>query len=349
MFRRLSSTVVAAVVSLFVLTSFVVDEEPAPFDSATLDPWIDTADREAVAAAYEAVFSRPVPAMEWTGGHDGCRAGDSSGRLRAETLLRVSYYRAMAGVTSQVDEDPEMSKQAQAAALMMSAEGELTHHPDLEFACYSSDGGRAAANSNLYLGRTGPSAIDGYIEDPGDGNIDVGHRNTILHPPTRYMGIGHVAGSDGHHPANALWVFDDQVFADEYPTREPARFVAWPPRGHVPAPVVYPRWSFAIDEADFDRSEITMTVDGREVELDVIARISKDGEIPSSVIVWEPDLTDRTITADVTYQVTVSNVVLADREGDVGRSEEDAVDFTYDVTIMGEPGGRRSPLDLLLD
>ena len=173
----------------------------------------------------------------------------------------------MAGVPSQIDEDADMSRQAQAAALMMSAEGELTHQPAPEFACYSADGSRAAANSNLYLGRIGPAAIDGYVEDPGSGNIDVGHRSTILHPPTRFMGVGHVAGTDDHYPANALWVFDDDVFVDDYPTREADRFVAWPPRGYVPAPVVYPRWSFAIDEADFDDAEIEMSVDGRPVDL----------------------------------------------------------------------------------
>lgn len=341
MFRRLSSTVVAALVSLLVLTSFVDDNEPAAFDRTALSPWIDTADRDAVTAAYRAMFTRPVPEIDWTGGHEGCRAGDSSDRLRSETLLRISYYRAMAGVRSEIDEDVDFSRHAQAAALMMSAQGELTHHPGTDFACYSPDGDRAAANSNLYLGRTGPSAIDGYIEDPGSGNIDVGHRSTILHPPTRFMGIGHVAGDDGRHPANVLWVFDDEVFSDVYRMREAERFVAWPPRGYVPAPVVYPRWSFAIDEADFDRAEVSMTVEGREVDLDVIARISKDGEIPSSVIVWEPDLSDRDDAGDVTYRVTVSQVGLPAGETTGDHEPDDEarahVVFSYDVTVIAEP------------
>ena len=307
MFRRLSSTVAAALVSLLVLTSFVDDDTPAAFDQTTLSPWLDTSDREAVTAAYRAMFARPVPELDWTGGLDGCRPGDSSADLRTETLLRIGFYRAMAGVPSEIVEDAEMSRRAQAAALMMSAEGELTHHPDLDFACYSADGGRAAANSNLYLGRTGPSAIDGYIEDPGLRNIDVGHRSTILHPPTRNMGIGHVAGADGRYPANALWVFDEDVFSDDYRTREADRFVAWPPRGFIPEPIVYPRWSFAVNEADFDRAEVTMTVDGRPVDLEVVARISKNGEIPSSIIVWEPDLSEFDEN-EVTYHVTVSNV-----------------------------------------
>lgn len=343
MFRRLSSTIAAALVSLLVLTSFVDDNEAETVDRTVLSPWIDTADRDAVTAAYQAIFTRPVPDINWTGGHDGCRPGDSSDLLRSETLLRIGYYRAMAGVPSQVDENAEMSRQAQAAALMMSAQGELTHHPGTDFACYSNDGGRAAANSNLYLGRTGPSAIDGYIEDPGSGNIDVGHRSTILHPPTRFMGVGHVAGVDGRYPANALWVFDDEVFSDEYRIREADRFVAWPPRGFIPEPIVYPRWSFAIDEADFDRAEVSMTVEGRPVDLDIVARISKDGEIPSSVVVWEPDLSDRNNDddgGDLTYRVTVSDVGLpGDSTGDPAADgpARAGVDFSYEVTIIPEP------------
>ncbi len=336
MFRRLSSTVAAALVSLLVLTSFVDPDESTVFDQAALSPWIDTSDRSVVRDAYRAMFARPVPALDWTGGHDGCRPGDSSEQLRSETLLRITYYRAMAGVPSQVDEDVDMSRQAQAAALMMSAEGELTHHPKPDYACYSADGGRAAANSNLYLGRTGPAAIDGYIEDPGSGNIDVGHRSTILHPPTRFMGIGHVAGVDGRYPANALWVFDDDVFSADYETREPDRFVAWPPRGYVPAPIVYPRWSFALNEADFDGADVTMSLDGRDVDLDVIARISKDGEIPSSVIVWEPDLPELPGDGDVTYRVTVSNVGLPAADGAGDGSADELVDFSYDVTIIAD-------------
>lgn len=210
-------------------------------------PWIDTLDRAAVVEAYQDAYSRSTPGLDWTGDVDSCDPGDSSDELRRATLERIAYFRAMAGVPAVVGEDPEHSRLAQAAAVMMSAEGALTHHPDPDFACFTEDGKLAAANSNLYLGRTGPDAIDGYIEDPGQRNKDVGHRSTILHPPTKAMGIGHVAESEDRHAANVVWVFDDRVFDDDAGTREPTGFVAWPPRGHVPAALVYPRWSLAID------------------------------------------------------------------------------------------------------
>jgi len=341
---------VAAVVMAVVVTASLASApggQPPDFH-----PWIDTGNRAEVDAAYDAAFDRPAPPILWTGDHDACDAGDSSSELRRETLIRVAFYRAMAGVEATVVEDPEMSRQAQAAALMMSAEGELTHTPGADFSCFSPDGQQAAANSNLYLGRTGPRAIDGYIEDPGDRNIDVGHRHTILHPPTRTMGVGHVGGDPQSFPANALWVFDDNVFVDDFITREADRFVAWPPRGFVPHRLVYPRWSLALKEADFDQATVTMTRDGEPVALDVITRLSKDGEIPSSVIVWEPEVDNHEPKTDVIYTVTVSDVGLPSPESQPDRAvaEGPRRSFTYQVTVMGRrPVDYRSPAAVALE
>ncbi|MDH3292735.1 MAG: hypothetical protein OER95_00265 [Acidimicrobiia bacterium] len=358
MLPRLMSPAAAVILALIVSTSFVGPDAGVRPATPHFEPWIDTSDREEVLAAYRAAFDREIPALDWTGTAEQCQAGDSSDALRRETLVRISWYRAMAGVPADVIEDPLLSDKAQAAALMMSVEGELTHHPESDFACFSAAGQQAAANSNLYLGRTGPSAIDGYIEDPGDRNIDVGHRSTILHPPTGIMGIGHVAGSGDRYPANALWVFDDDVFARDYQTREPERFVAWPPRGFVPARVVYPRWSFALQEADFTDAVVTMTTDaGEDVPLEVVARISKDGEIPSSVLVWEPDVGDLSRGVDRAFTITIANVVAAatptagDEVIEIGRAADPGggprSTYVYRVVVIDDIGNS-SPLAGLL-
>lgn len=330
---------------------------PRPPTGLVDELWLDTQDRDSVIAAYIEAFGRGTPELTWTGAHGRCEPGDSSDDLRRVTLERVAYYRAMAGVPAPVVEDPEHSRLAQAAALMMSAEGSLTHHPEPGYACFSTDGQQAAANSNLYLGRTGPQAIDGYIEDPGDRNRDVGHRSTILHPPTRAMGVGHVAAAEDNHAANVLWVFDDRVFAEDIRTREPDGFVAWPPRGFVPAPIIYPRWSFALAEADFDNARVTMKVNGSAIELDVVTRQSKVGEVPSSIVVWEPDpdmisrFVLRPLADDVVDEVTVSVTV-----HDVGPpahgapiSSAPGLDFSYDVTVLAAPDVDASALGRVLD
>lgn len=333
----------APVPALVIVVTFLLVGAARPQPVApVITPWIDTGDRVAVEAAYGAEFAAVTPDLAWTGSHDECRAGDSSDEARQATIERLNFYRAMAGVEADVVLDHDFSEKAQHAALMMSAEGRLSHSPGEDYACFDHTGQEAAANSNLYLGRTGVEAVDGYIEDPGERNRDVGHRLTILHPPTTRMGVGHVEGTDLRYPANALWVFDDQVFVHDAPTREESGFVAWPPRGYVPERLVYPRWSFALDGADLSEATVTMTADGEVVDLEVIERTSVQGQVPSSVLVWEPrglvgrvglvtpaqDSPAPVLSGDLTVEVTVAGV----RPAPGGP----AVDQHYVVVIMAD-------------
>ncbi len=322
-------------------------EQRAP--EASVVPWLDTADRAAVARAYAATFGARVPVLSWTGHHDGCDAGTSDSSFRSATMDRVNYYRAMAGVPATVTEDSELSAKAQEAAIMMSAEGRLSHEPGPAFACYNTTGAEAAANSNLYLGRNGPTAIDGYIEDPGDDNADVGHRNTILHPPTRRMGVGDVDRSDLGYSANALWVFDSRVFDEgvaghQSPMREADRFVAWPPRGYIPAPLIHPRWSFTLAGADVSAAEVKMfdpsaAPGEREVPLRVVSRTGAPGHVPLPTVVWEPEV-DPSPEHDTDYVVVITGiapeVVAPAAPVTVVRSA-----YTYTVRVMGDaPSGQ---------
>jgi uncharacterized protein YkwD len=298
-------------------------------------PWIDTADRDAVVAAWNVEQRRTTPDMDWTGAVEGCQPGSASVDLALATIARVNYYRAMAGVPANVTLSASYSDRAQHGALAMSATGRLSHEPDESFRCLDDTAREAAANSNLYLGRTGPHAIDGYIEDPGDRNIDVGHRNTILHPPTQQMGVGHVAGDAERHGSNLLWVFDEHVFDPNPELREPNGFVAWPPRGYVPAEIVHPRWSFGMAGADFTDAQVFMTVGDEPVPLTVVTRHSLQDYVPLPIIVWEPEPSHRPVligasddgpASDLTATVTVSDVAI----------DGQLQSFTYNVILLGE-------------
>ncbi len=351
------------IIGLALCLGSLISPRPA---GSLAEPWLDTGDRRVVEWAYAAEYADSAEPIAWTGDHDRCSPGSSADGLRQQTISRINFYRSMAGVEADVVLSHEQSMEAQHAALMMSAEGRLTHTPGEDFACFDETGQRAAANSNLYLGRTGPSAIDGYVEDPGDRNRDVGHRLTVLHPPTDTMGVGHVAGSNGHYPSNALWVFDEHVFDDTAPTREPSGFVAWPPRGFLPERLVYPRWSFALHEADMSDAEVTMMVNGVAIDLEVIERISKVGEVPSSVLVWEPrgllaeigavtpSSGDPILTDDMHVTVVVYGVrPEVNQEAKTGASpilaftDSEAQTFVYEVTIMAED--ERSPVGSLFE
>ena len=321
-----------------------------PTTTSSQSTWIDTADRQAVIEAYESEFNRSVPDIGWIGGDiDSCRAGVSAQGYRKVTIRRVNYYRAMAGVIAGVVENYDYSELAHETAMMMSAQGELSHDPSPSYRCYSKDGHTGAANSNLYLGRSGPRAIDGYIEDPGESNTDVGHRTTILHPPTVQMGVGNVAPSGAGREANALWVFDDHVFNETAQTgrprvREQRRFVAWPPRGFVPAELVHPRWSITMADVDFSHAEVVMYRhfgdDSGSVPLTVVDRIGAPGHVPLPTIVWEPQI-DPSEDHDTYYTVIVRDIRAQDGKSPVAP-------VTYTVRILGdEPAELRITSDVL--
>jgi len=246
--------------------------------------------------------------MGWTGNHDGCNAGDTSPHFRESILRRVNYFRAMAGVPADVTLSPEYNRAAQEAALMMSVNDRLSHTPGEDWVCYTVGGAEAAGRSNLFLSTYNANPIDGYIKDPGGANYVVGHRRWLLYPQTKMMGTGDVPPTAEFPATNALWVYDDHIFGARPATRD--NFVAWPPPGYVPYPVVYARWSFSYPEADFSAATVSMQTDGVSVPVTVEAVEDGYGE---NTVVWMPQgLSDghewERPQNDTAYTVTIENV-----------------------------------------
>jgi len=285
-------------------------------------PWVDTQSREASRSLYlKEYLGSANTDSGWTGNHASCGAGITSETFRAAILRRINYFRSMAGIPPLTGFNDTYNLKAQAAALMMSVNRKLSHSPDESWICYTADGREGAGSSNLFLGRYGPDAISGYVYDPGSGNYFVGHRRWILYPQTQWMGTGDIPPRDDYPASNALWVFDlDNMWKPRPATRE--AFVAWPPSGYVPYQVVYPRWSFAYPQADFSQATVTMTREGQPLALQQNTVVNGYGE---NTLVWEPqaNFADAPIT-DTSYQVTVSNVIIA------GQPQQ----FTYTVIIF---------------
>jgi len=262
----------------------------------------------------------------WIGNHKSCDPGTTSDELKDAVRLRINYYRAMAGVPSNVAFLDVYNQKAQAAALMMSVNSMISHEPDPSWECYSEDGNEAAHKSNLFFGYYGPSAIDGYIKDPGGGNYAVGHRRWVLFPQTQFMGTGDIPYTGGYQPANALWIFDDNIFGPRPETRD--GFVAWPPPGYVPYQVVFPKWSFSYPNADFSQATITIYAGGQIIPANPLTPIVVGyGE---NTIVWEPAVTfSRPPSGDTTHTVFINNVIIN------GQNQ----DFSYNVIVF-DPGSQ---------
>jgi hypothetical protein len=314
------------------ITDFVpTDWVYLPFVSKAPPPltWIDTWDREVSREYYNQVYlASEGVAIDWTGDHATCDAGQTAQAFRDTVELRINYFRAMAGVPATVQLHEEYNRKAQQAALMMSVNSQLSHSPDPSWRCYTAEGDEAAGSSNLYLGVYGPSAITGYIDDPGAGNYPVGHRRWILYPQTEWMGTGDIPQTASYWSSNALWVFDEWQPRPE--TRE--EYVAWPPPGYVPYQVVFPRWSFAYAGANFDDATVQMISGGHSISVSVQPVSYGYGE---NTLVWEPDLSFGTPPAgDTIYNVTVQGV----RIGGVPRT------FAYQVIVF-DPGTPAAVLD----
>lgn len=206
---------------------------------------------------YRSVYlASTVSELGWT----GSIAGNDAGRLPQEVLdkvlARVNYFRRLAGLPPVVF-TAEKNRLAQHAALIMLANKRLSHYPPASWSCWSEAGKKGAAASNLGLG---PLAgfITQYMEDPGASNAHCGHRRWVLYSKAAEFGFG-AAFDPAHYTfaAEALYVTGGSRTSAGVPA-----FIAWPPAGYVPAPLVFPRGSFSLpvtsDRADFSGAVITM-------------------------------------------------------------------------------------------
>ncbi len=286
-------------------------------------PPVNAQDRQQVVAAYYASYlaSEDVP-MDWSGDVSTCSAGTNSPLFKEAIIRRVNYFRAMAGLPGTVTLDESWSTKCQQAALMMAAQGALSHQPDPTWECYTTDGAEAAGKSNLYHGRSDASAIDGYIDDWGAANYFVGHRRWILYPPARVMGTGSILTAQGILGANALWVVGGFGARPPQPT-----WVAWPPKGYVPyqlLPRVSRRWSFSLPGADFRSAQVLMTCSGTNLTL-VLETLQNDHGYADNTLVWIPvGVSTTRPSTDVAYDVNVKGVIVA------GVTQ----DFEYSVTVI---------------
>jgi hypothetical protein len=305
---------------------FVLFQTPA-LQAAELgfsDLTLDMTHREDVRNFYNAVYSASenVP-MAWAGSVADCIADTTTAAYRNAVALRINLFRAFAGVPAAVTLSDVYNGKAQQAALMMSANNQLTHYPPTSWLCYTAEGAEAAGHANVSLGEAGADAVTGQIRENGD-NAMVAHRRWLLYPQTQAMGTGNVTGDANHAAANAIWVLDNHLQDPRPATRD--GFVAWPPPGYIPYTLAFARWSLSYPNADFSAATVTMSRNGTNVPVTLEAVATGSGE---NTLVWRPTdplLTDPAPLADgdAAFSVSVQGV----------RLESQTRTFTYDVSLF---------------
>ena len=260
----------------------------------------------------------------WTGNTVNCDPGGVSVISHQKVLQRINYFRRLCGLNYDITLDNVKGAKCQKAALMFKANNALNHYPPPTWTCFTSDGLDAARNSNIALGMHSVNAVTAFMEDPDTNNKPVGHRRWLLSSCAKIMAHGSTDISC------AIWVTQN----DTTPWAHYPEFVAYPPKGYVPQPLIFPRWSFSIPKADFTTATVTMK-DGvnANVALQVIS--NNNIQFGDKTIVWEPSGINNTANKDVTSSVTVSNVMISG----VAKS------YTYTVTIV-KPGTKKSNYEI---
>lgn len=200
----------------------------------------------------------------WSGSAAGCDKGAVSQDGRDNALRQVNLYRWIADLPP-VAEDAGKTGSAQSCALMMHANGQLSHTPPDKWKCYTADGAGAAGKSNI-SGGPGVFSVDLYMIDVGN-ETTMGHRRWILSNSLGSIGLGstsmysclYVIGGGGN--AGKPWM-------------------AWPSPGLVPLQAMYVD---AVNWSDVDAAGWTVQSDS--IELGAATVSVKEGGVDKPVTV----------------------------------------------------------------
>jgi len=285
----------------------LIREQPGEIEpaEAALTKAVNNSSRSAVVSFFNSEYTPALSVpMQWTGNVATCAAGTTSQAYVDATFQMINFYRGMAGLADATNA-VSYNQNSQEAALIMSANGALSHTPPSNWTCWTSGGDTAAGASNLALGNAGPHAMVAYVRESGSFNYFVGHRRWILYPRRNQFGTGSVGETT--RSANALYVFTGTVARPPTPDN-----VAWPPEGYVPYQVVYPRWSLSLNTGavvSFASADVSMTEGVTPVSLSVVSRTNNG--YGDNTIVWEPSGLSFTPGAqDRVFTVTVTNIMV---------------------------------------
>ncbi len=289
---------------------------------------VDNASRtEAAALFYNDYAPAFSTASDWTGSTSTCSSGSASVAFRADVLMVINYFRAMAGLPGDVTLDSTLDAKAQDAALMMEANSRFSHYwganegdttgtcdpVNNAWSCYTQDGCTAAKSSNLYYHSSQVVAgevVDLLMEDSGQATL--GHRRWFLYPRQDAMGVG---AADRYA---AIWVLGPWGTRPATP-----EWIAWPPAGYVPYQVVYSTWSFSgASPASFSGATVTVTKGGVNVPVTATELPLNYGDPGIS---WEFDSAPvfGPGMPDTAYTVTVSGITGMDQSS-----------YSYGVTVF---------------
>lgn len=181
---------------------------------------------------------------------------------------RFNALRRLAGVPG-VWLDEDYNARAQYGAVLLAANGSLSHHPaqpaDMDDDFYAR-GHNATSSSNIYQGTnaTLTQAVDAFFDDSDGGNLPMlGHRRWMLNPTMAKTGMGFSPSNATYGPYTynfaTLWAFDRSGDDIDYD------FIAWPASGSFPESLFHAdqAWSVTLNPSRYaapSRADLTVTL-----------------------------------------------------------------------------------------
>jgi len=259
-----------------------------------------------------------VTELNWSGSRYSCNSGTYNQSVNNKILGRINYFRRITGLNDDVTFDSNLNQLCQQAAVMLEVNATLSHcngtnnYPCNTWSCATIDAIYVAQRSVLASGHWSYfNPVTLYMQDRGDQNKPVGHRRWLLYPRAKTFGNG-ITDSK-----NVIYVSDNFF----NPAQNSKPYVAYPPEGYVPAPIVFDRWSFSLANADFSNAYVVMTdPNGFSVQLNIIY---VNGLYGDPAIVWEPQNIQHNNTSDLTYTITIGGIQNAQQNT-----------YTYQTTII---------------
>jgi uncharacterized protein YkwD len=233
----------------------------------------------------------------WSGSVASCEAGDISAEGRDNALRLFNLVRWLADLPPVTTEETR-NQQAQACALMMDANNDLSHEPPMSWTCFSDLGAQGARTSNI-SGGPGVSSVLSYMVD--DGNLTTfGHRRIILGNGLGPIGLG----STGKGGASCMQNIGGKGTATK-------AWMAWPSPGPFPMQAyvdTYKRsldttgWSLQSKSIDLSKAQVSVTAGSQDKPVKIEQLTGTYGDAKAIRIApdgWKAEL-------GATYAVSVS-------------------------------------------
>lgn len=255
----------------------------------------------------------------------GCQAGQLKPEVTARTLAVLNDIRARHGLPAVTYAIADEAASMQ-SALMMAANGQLSHTPPTSWKCYTGAGATAAGQSNIYLGYgTGlrysrdQDIMVGFLSDVNNLVANsIGHRRWLLYPFLSSIAYGRVAGAEtvrGRADGASIKVINTtQNTAGPLPDIVAYPYQDYPARyyetgGLLSFSVIADKTRPFGANAQVSFANATITIRTRDGVALSVGNIAYDNEgygLPNSLQWSVPALTANTV-----YDVTIGNVVVA--------------------------------------